>query len=141
MRQSVHVSVSTHGPRRLVSTGSPWEPKVGYSRAVRIGSTIAVTGTLGLEADGSLAPEAGAQARRALAIILASIEALGGSASDVIRTRIYVTNLDHWPEVAAEHAEVFAAIRPATTMVEVSRLMTPDALVEIEADAVLSSPS
>lgn len=139
MRQSVHVSVSTHGPRQLVSTGSPWEPKVGYSRAVRIGSTIAVTGTLGLEADGSLTPEAGAQARRALAIILASIEALGGSASDVIRTRIYVTNLDHWPEIAAEHAEVFTAIRPATTMVEVSRLMTPDALVEIEADAVLSS--
>ena len=137
MRQTVQVSVSTHGPRQLASTGSPWEPKVGYSRAVRIGPIIAVTGTLGLEADGSLAPTAAAQARRALAIILASIEALGGSASDVIRTRIYVTNLDHWPEIAEEHAEVFAAIRPATTMVEVSRLMPPEALVEIEADAVV----
>lgn len=137
MRQSVHVSVSTHGPRRLASTGSPWEPKAGYSRAVRIGGTIAVTGTIGLEPDGSLSPTAGGQARRALAIVLASIEALGGKASDVIRTRIYVTDIGRFEEIAAEHAEVFAAIRPALTMVEVARLILPEALVEVEADAVV----
>lgn len=138
MRQSVHVTVSTHGPRHLASTGSPWEPKVGYARAVRIGPILAVTGTVGLEADGSLAPTAAAQARRALAIITASIEALGGAASDVIRTRIFLTNIDDWEAVAHEHAEVFAAIRPATSLVEVSRLIDPAALVEIEADAVVS---
>ncbi|RUL87535.1 RidA family protein [Tautonia sociabilis] len=138
MRQSVHVTVSSHGPRLLASTGSPWEPKAGYARAVRIGSTIAVTGTIGLEADGSLPPTAGAQARRALAIVLASIEALGGTASDVIRTRIYVTDISKFEEIAAEHAEVFAAIRPALTMVEVARLILPGAFVEIEADAIVS---
>jgi enamine deaminase RidA (YjgF/YER057c/UK114 family) len=138
MRQSVHVSVSTHGPRRLASTGSPWEPKAGYSRAVRIGQAIAVTGTIGLEPDGSLSPTAAGQARRALAIILASIEALGGSASDVIRTRIYVTDIGKFEEIAAEHAEVFAAIRPALTMVEVARLILPEAFVEIEADAIVA---
>ena len=140
MRESVHVSVSNHGPRRLASTGSPWEPKVGYSRAVRIGQTIAVTGTIGLEPDGSLAPDrrpgpSGPGDRPG------RLEALGGSASDVIRTRIYVTDIARWEEIAAEHAEVFGAIRPATTMVEVARLIVPEALVEIEADALVDDRS
>ena len=137
MRESVHVTVSTHGRRRLASTGSPWEAKVGASRAVRIGEAIAVTGTIGREPDGSLSPTLGAQARRALAIVLASVEALGGSASDVIRTRLYVTDIDRWEEAAFEHAEVFGGVRPATTLVAVARLIVPEALVEVEADAIV----
>lgn len=137
MRDRVQLTVSTHGRRQLATTGTHWEARVGYARAVRIGRTIAVTGTIGLEPDGTLAPSMAAQARRALAIVLASVEALGGSATDVIRTRIYVTEIDRWEEVAAEHAELFGAIRPATTLVQVSRLIMPDALVEIEADAIL----
>ena len=141
MRDRVQVSVSTHGRRHHASTGSPWEARVGYSRAVRIGRTIAVTGTIGLEADGSLAPDLRSQARRALAIIVACVEALGGSASDIIRTRIYVTQIARWEEVGLEHLEVFGAIRPATTLVQVARLIVPEALVEIEADALLAEGS
>jgi len=137
MRERVSVSVSTHGLRHLASTGSAWEAKVGYSRAVRLGPQIAVTGTLGLEPDGSLAPTAGAQTERALAIVLAAIEALGGTASDVIRTRIYVTDISRWEEIGAVHAEVFGAVKPATSMVQVDRLIEPAALVEIEADALV----
>ncbi len=138
MRDHVHLTVSSHGPRQIVSTGSPWEDQVGYARAVRIGASIAVTGCLGLESDGSLSPSVRQQTRRALAIIIASVEALGGAATDIIRTRIYVTNIDAWEDVAFEHAELFRTIKPAATMVEVSRLIVPEALVEIEADAVLT---
>jgi enamine deaminase RidA (YjgF/YER057c/UK114 family) len=110
---------------------------VGYSRAVRDGNAIFVTGTLGLEPDGKLATTIKAQARRALVIIVAAIEALGGKASDIVRTRIYVTDIDLWRDVAEAHREFFESIRPATTMVQVARLIEPDALVEIEADAVI----
>jgi enamine deaminase RidA (YjgF/YER057c/UK114 family) len=135
MTPTVKVTVTERGGRRYASTGSPWEPVVGYSRAVRTGDTIAVTGTVGIEADGSLAPSVKAQARRALEIILAALEALGGKASDVVRTRIFVTDISKWKEVGEAHSEVFGQLRPATTMVEVARLIDDAAQVEIEADA------
>jgi enamine deaminase RidA (YjgF/YER057c/UK114 family) len=125
-----------HG-RRSVSTASPWEPIVGYSRAVRAGNQIFVTGTLGLEPDGSLAPTVEGQTRRALAIILAAIETLGGKPVDVVRTRMFVTKIADWREVAKVHGEVFGEIRPATTMVQVAALIDDAALIEIEADAVV----
>jgi enamine deaminase RidA (YjgF/YER057c/UK114 family) len=134
----VKVTVTTQGHRQLASTGSAWEPKIGYSRAVRVGSTIAVTGTVGVEADGTFGPTLEAQARRALTIIKAAIEALGGTIHDVVRTRIYVTDISKWEEVGKVHGEFFSVIRPATTMVEVPKLIDSAAVVEIEADAIVS---
>jgi enamine deaminase RidA (YjgF/YER057c/UK114 family) len=110
---------------------------VGYSRAVRAGDFIFVTGTLGLEADGRYGTTLKAQTRRALEIIVAAIEALGGKACDVVRTRIYVTDIAHWREAGEVHSEFFESVRPATTMVQVAKLIDKDALIEIEADAVL----
>ena len=137
MADDVKVTVTTRGSRKLASTGSSWEPVVGYSRAVRVGNQIAVTGTVGIEADGTFADEVEAQARRALIIIKAAIEALGGTLEDVIRTRIYLTEIDQWEAVGRAHGEVFGEIRPATTLVEVDRLIDSAAFVEIEADAVV----
>src|SRR5262249_7030084 len=137
MTPNVKVTVTERGGRRYASTGSPWEPVVGYSRAVRVGDLIAVTGTVGLEADGSYAPTVKGQTRRALEIILAAVEALGGRASDVVRTRLFVTDISRWQEVGEVHGDVFGQIRPATTMVEVARLIDDAALIEIEADAVV----
>lgn len=137
MTPKVIVTVTERGGRRFASTGSAWEPKIGYSRAVRAGDVIAVTGTVGVEADGSFAPTLEAQARRALTIIRAAIEALGGSLTDVVRTRMYVTDISQWEEVGRVHGEFFAEIRPATTMVEVNRLIDASAVVEIEADAIV----
>jgi enamine deaminase RidA (YjgF/YER057c/UK114 family) len=136
--QDVKVSVTTHGNRTRASTGSAWEPKVGYSRAVRVGGQIAVTGTVGIEADSSFGPTLETQARRSLTIIRAAIEALGGSLGDVVRTRIYVIDISQWEEVGRVHGEFFGAIRPATTMVEVAKLIDAAALVEIEADAIVA---
>ncbi len=137
MSRDVRVSVIEKDGRRLASTGSSWEPIIGYSRAVRVGQTIAVTGCVGLEADGSFAPDLKAQAGRALTIILAAVESLGGRAQDVIRTRMFVTDILHWRALGEAHGEVFGEIRPATTMVEVTRLIDAAALVEIEADAIV----
>ena len=137
MTPNVHVTVTERGGRRYASTGSAWEPVIGYSRAVRAGDHIAVTGTVGVEADGSFAPTLKAQTRRALEIVLAAIDALGGKASDVIRTRVYLTDISQWKELAEAHGEVFGQIRPATTMVEVARLIDDAALVEVEADALV----
>jgi enamine deaminase RidA (YjgF/YER057c/UK114 family) len=137
MSPTVKVTVTERGGRRHASTGSAWEPVVGYSRAVRANDLIAVTGTVGVEPDGSYAPTVGAQARRALTIILAAIEALGGKANDVVRTRIYVTDITQWKDVGKAHGEVFESIRPATTMVQVARLIDDKALIEIEADAIV----
>ena len=120
-----------------MSSGSPWEPKVGYCRAVRSGDLITVSGTVGINADGSYPATAGDQARRALAIIRAAVEALGGRLEHVVRTRMFVTDIGTFDEVGRAHGEVFGAIRPATSMVEVSRLVDEAALVEIEADAVV----
>jgi len=115
--------------RLNVSSDSPFEDRVGYSRAVRIGPLVVVAGTT--------APGEGAaaQAREVLRRIESALSECGASMSDVVRTRMFVTDIARWPEVAAVHAEVFAAIRPVTTMVEVSALIAPELLVEIEADA------
>ena len=123
---------------KTCSTGSAWEPKMGYSRAVRKGPFIAVTGTVGIEADKSYKPDVGAQARRSLAIIQGAIESLGGKITDVIRTRMFVTDIAQWEKVAVVHGEVFANIRPATTIVQVAKLIDAEALIEIEADAILT---
>ncbi len=133
----VRITVSERHGRRLASSGSKWEPIVGYSRAVRSGNVIAVTGTVGVNADGTYAPAVAEQTRRALEIIRAALEALGGRLEHVIRTRMFVTDISRWEEVAAAHGEVFGEIRPATTMVEVARLIDADAQIEIEADAIL----
>ena len=137
MTPHVKLTVTDRNGRKYVSTGSPWEPVVGYSRAVRAGDFVFVTGTVGLEPDGRFGPTARAQARRAMEIIVAAIEALGGKPTDVVRTRIYVTNIDHWKDVGEVHSEFFESVRPATTMVQVARLIDPQALVEIEADAII----
>jgi enamine deaminase RidA (YjgF/YER057c/UK114 family) len=137
MSADVRITVTEAGGRRRASSGSPWEPKVGYSRAVRAGNVIAVTGTVGIAADGTFPKTAGEQTRRALTIIRAAIEALGGRLEDVVRTRMFVTDISKWEEVGAVHGEVFAGIRPATTMVEVARLIDDAALVEVEADAIV----
>ena len=125
------------GHYRRASSGSKWEPLMGYSRAVRAGPFIAVTGTVGVNPDGSYAPAVGDQARRALNIIRAAIESLGGRMEHVIRTRMYVADVTKWEEIAAVHGEVFAAIRPATTIVQIAALIDKEAQIEIEADAVV----
>lgn len=133
----VKITISTHGHRTLASSGSKWEPLMGYSRAVKIGNQIAVTGTVGVNADGTYSKSLGEQTRRSLQIIQAAIEALGGRMDQVIRTRMFVTNVSQWQEVASVHGEVFSTIRPATSIVEVPKLIDADAQIEIEADVVL----
>lgn len=126
-------------PERLHATsGAPWEATVGYSRAVRVGAHVAVTGTVAAGPDGAaLCPgDPYGQTRAALAIIERALADVGAAMTDVVRTRLYVTDIDQWEAVGRAHAEVFAAIRPATTMVEVARLIGPDFLVEVEADAI-----
>lgn len=124
--------------RQLVSTGGPWEGKIGYSRAVRAGSHISVSGSTAMTPSGLVGKgDPYAQTIQTLKTIEAALLQAGGSLSDVVRTRIYMANIDHWQEVGRAHGEVFGAIRPATTMVEVKRLIDPDMLVEIEADAVI----
>ena len=130
-------TLTARGSIQTVSTGSVWEPKMGYSRAVRKGSMIFVTGTVGINADKSYTPDVGAQAKRSLEIIRGAIEALGGKMTDVVRTRMFVTDVGQWEKVAAVHGEVFREIRPATTIVEVAKLIDEAALIEIEADAVV----
>jgi enamine deaminase RidA (YjgF/YER057c/UK114 family) len=125
--------------RKRISSGAPWESIVGYSRAVRIGNTIAVTGTVGIDDDGNPVGDTEAQARKALQRIQWVLEEAGASLRDVIRTRMFVTNIDEWEAVGRVHAEFFGNILPATTMVEVSRLISPGLSVEIEADAVVST--
>lgn len=125
--------------RQNISSGSTWEPQVGYSRAVRIGNTIAVSGTVGVAADGSIPPDPYRQARRALEIIAEALQRAGAGMGDVVRTRIYLTDMQHFQEVARAHGEVFGVIRPATSAVAVAGLVDPAFLVEIEADAVLGA--
>ncbi len=137
MPSDIAITVTERNTNRSASSGSKWEPIMGYSRAVRSGAHIAVTGTVGINADGTYAKTMGEQARRSLAIVAAAIEALGGELKHVIRTRMYVTDVSKWEEVARVHGEVFANIRPATTIVEVARLIDKDAQIEIEADAVV----
>ena len=137
MSQLPTYSVADRKGTKTVSTGSAWEPKMGYSRAVRKGNMIFVTGTVGINADKTYTPDVGAQARRSLDIITGAIESLGGKITDVVRTRMYVTDISQWEKVAVVHGAVFGEIRPATTIVEVAKLIDGEALIEIEADAVL----
>jgi enamine deaminase RidA (YjgF/YER057c/UK114 family) len=129
----------TRPERKGVSSGSPFEPKVGISRAVRIGNIIAVSGTAPLGTDGNTVAkgDAACQARQCLEIIQKAIEDLGGKLSDVIRTRILLTRIEDWEQVALVHGSVFGEIRPANTIMQVVRFIDPEWLIEIEADAVV----
>jgi enamine deaminase RidA (YjgF/YER057c/UK114 family) len=133
-------AISMTRSRQNVSTGSPYEPIAGFSRAVRIGSVISVAGTAPLGPDGKTVAvgDPAAQARRCFEISRAALEQVGGSLKDVIRTRILLTRIDDWREVAAVHGEFFRDIRPVNTIMQVSRFIDPDWLIETEVDAVVA---
>jgi enamine deaminase RidA (YjgF/YER057c/UK114 family) len=122
-----------------IKSGAPWEPVFGYCRAVRAGSIIAVSGSASVGEDGKLVGEGDMyeQARQCIRVIAAALEKAGCGLEDVVRTRTYVTDIDQWKQVARAHSAAFGAAPPATTLVEVSRLIDPAMLVEIEADAVI----
>jgi enamine deaminase RidA (YjgF/YER057c/UK114 family) len=125
--------------RKLISSGSPYEPKVGISRAVRVGNVIAVSGTAPLGSDGRTVGigDAGVQARRCFEIIAGALEKAGASLRQVVRTRTLLLRIEDWEAVAAIHGEFFGQIRPANTIMQVSRFIDPDWLVELEADAIV----
>jgi len=128
--------------RRNVQSGAPWESIVGYSRAVKVGPHVAVSGTAPVGEEGEVVGvnDAYVQARRCIEIIEAALAEVGAALSDVVRTRIYVTDISQWEAIGRAHGEFFGDVMPATAMVEVSQLIDPDMLVEIEADAIVQAP-
>jgi enamine deaminase RidA (YjgF/YER057c/UK114 family) len=127
--------------RKLISSGSPYEPRIGFSRAVRSGNLVSVSGTAPIGPDGkTVGPgNPSAQARRCLEIIRAALEDAGATLTDVVRTRVFLVRIDDWDKVAEVHGEFFRDIRPASTMIQVGRFIDPEWLVEVEADAVIEN--